>query len=32
MKEEYELENEDSDEYIEDALDELDEEWLTGPS
>ena len=32
MKEEYGLENEGSDEYNKDALDGLDEEWLTGPS
>ena len=32
VKEEIALENKDSDEYNKDALDGLDEEWLTGPS
>ena len=32
MEYEYSWENKDSDEYNKDALDELDEEWLTGPS
>ena len=32
MEHDYLLEKKDSDEYNKDALDELDEEWLTGPS